>query len=136
MFKWLKKRKVYGPSLDVDEVFIDSYKLSNRHLSWDHRLEFLVSTQPVRIFTSAILIVLAIFALRLTYLNTVQGGELSERAHENHIKTVWIKNPRGIIFDQNKIPLVSNESSFHSQNELGLSIRKLFTSLLRTTICS
>ncbi len=112
MFKrWRKKRRLQA-DLDVDEVFIDSFQLTNKNLKWEHRLEFLISARPVRWFTMGMLAVLVLFGGRLLYLETVLGQELTTQATRNHIKTVWDKSPRGIVYDHNHTALVANESSF------------------------
>ena len=112
MFRRLQKKE-YHKDLDVDEVFIDSFQLQNKDLRWEHRLEYLISTRPVRLFTVAMIVLLVLFAGRIVYIGTVRGEEFSDKARLNHVKTEWVLSPRGIIYDQNKIPLVTNESSFN-----------------------
>ncbi|HWR40484.1 MAG TPA: penicillin-binding transpeptidase domain-containing protein, partial [Patescibacteria group bacterium] len=74
--------------------------LAERH---NYRLEIL-----------AVIIVLIFVALisRLTYLQVLQGPYYARLADGNRIKLIPIMAPRGIFYDRNSVPLVSNRPGF------------------------
>lgn len=55
---------------------------------------------------------LGIILARVFYIQVLQGNYYRGLSNENRIKTIIIHNPRGIIFDRNKIPLVFNTPGF------------------------
>ena len=67
-----------------------------------------------RLEVLAIIIVLVFVSLvsRLGYLQVVQGKYYSQKADGNRIRLIPTMAPRGIFFDRNGIPLVSNLPGF------------------------
>ncbi|MBI5026105.1 MAG: penicillin-binding protein 2 [Nitrospirae bacterium] len=59
-----------------------------------------------------ILIVFAIFILRLWQLQVIKGREYRELAEQNRLRVVKIPAARGIIYDRNGVPFVRNVPSF------------------------
>lgn len=113
MRNYFSRKMQYHADLDVDEIFIDSFKLKNKDLKWEHRLEHVMSHTYARWVSALVIALLCFFGARIMYLHIAHGNELTKQAQENHIKTVWQKSPRGIIYDVEKRPLVSNASSFN-----------------------
>lgn len=111
---WKKKsykEKTFG-GLSPDEVFLDS---ANIHGFSQERFEGIIEKPLERgvffAFGAFVCVVGVIFFGRVTWLQVVRGQELRQRSEGNYIQTTYVEPPRGIIFDRNGIPLVSNEAS-------------------------
>ena len=74
----------------------------------------LVKRSNYRLDVLAIIILLVFVALvsRLGYLQVVQGKYYGEKADGNRIRLAPIMAPRGMFYDRNGIPLVSNRPGF------------------------
>ncbi|SFL68442.1 penicillin-binding protein 2 [Pelosinus propionicus] len=74
----------------------------------------LVKRSNYRLDVLAIIIILVFVALvsRLGYLQVVQGKYYGEKADGNRIRLAPIMAPRGMFYDRNGIPLVSNRPGF------------------------
>ncbi|HCC68639.1 MAG TPA: penicillin-binding protein 2 [Nitrospiraceae bacterium] len=66
----------------------------------------------IKIGVYIILIVFAIFILRLWQLQVINGREYRELAEQNRLRIVKIPAVRGIIYDRNGVPFVRNVPSF------------------------
>src|SRR5262245_13104261 len=55
---------------------------------------------------------LGLLALRLFWMQVIQGGHYKDLSDSNRIRTVIIHSPRGVIFDRNGKPLVYNVPGF------------------------
>lgn len=108
-----KFKKKVTETLDVDEVFLDSFQLSKQEFRWEHRLETLVTSRPMRLIWLSALLLFAFFGAKLFYLVIIQGDQLKAVAEQNYIKEIWQKSPRGIIYSSNLKPLVQNTSTFN-----------------------
>jgi penicillin-binding protein 2 len=97
---------------DVDEIFFDSFQLKSTTLRWEHRLEALVSRRSLTIVATIILAVVALFSLRVLHLGVGEGKAFELAAQRNHIKEIWARAPRGIIYDNARRPMVVNSSAF------------------------
>lgn len=62
---------------------------------------------------AAIGVAFAIFALRLVYLQVIQGDELLERSQRNSIRTERLTAPRGEIVDRKGRVLATTRPAFH-----------------------
>lgn len=74
----------------------------------------LVKRSNYRLDVLAIIILLVFVALvsRLGYLQVVQGKYYGEKADGNRIRLAPIMAPRGMFYDRNGVPLVSNRPGF------------------------
>ncbi len=74
----------------------------------------LVKRSNYRLDALAIIILLVFVALvsRLGYLQVVQGKYYGEKADGNRIRLAPIMAPRGMFYDRNGVPLVSNRPGF------------------------
>src|SRR5690606_19394936 len=54
-----------------------------------------------------------VIVLRLWYLQILHGAQFREQSENNRLSTVFIPAPRGIIYDRNGKPLVSNRPAFN-----------------------
>jgi penicillin-binding protein 2 len=57
--------------------------------------------------------VFAVFALRIIYLQALQGTEYQTMADANRLRTVMVNPPRGIIYDRNGVELVHNVPTYN-----------------------
>ncbi len=62
------------------------------------------------VFMAAVAFLILVF--RLWYLQIIQYSKYSDLSKNNRIRLVRVKAPRGIIYDKNNIPLVSNRPAF------------------------
>jgi penicillin-binding protein 2 len=74
----------------------------------------LVKRSNYRLDVLAIIIILVFVALisRLGYLQVVQGKYYGQKADGNRIRLAPIMAPRGMFYDRNGVPLVSNRPGF------------------------
>jgi penicillin-binding protein 2 len=63
-------------------------------------------------FTCLVVIVFSTLVLRLWYLQIIRGSLYGDLSKNNRIRLVRVKSPRGIIYDRNNIPLVTNRPAF------------------------
>ena len=64
-------------------------------------------------FYLVVIVVFAVFAGRIVYLQRVKGEELQTLADDNRHRTILTNAPRGIIYDRNRVPLVRNVPSYN-----------------------
>lgn len=76
------------------------------------RLQFVSNRSRLRAVTIGALVVMAVFALRLTQLQLVQGWIHRASAEENRISIRETLAPRGLIYDRNGEVLVRNVPTF------------------------
>lgn len=74
----------------------------------------LVKRSEQRLDVLVVIVFIVFFALvgRLGYLQVVQGNYYERLAEGNRIRLIPIMAPRGIIYDRNGVPLVSNRPGF------------------------
>ncbi len=73
---------------------------------------YLHKKRRILAFTFLVIIAFATLILRLWYLQIIQYATYSDLSKNNRIRLVRIKSPRGIIYDKNMIPLVTNRPVF------------------------
>lgn len=115
MFEGLSKYKIKRPareSIEAEEIFLDSEKLKKSPESEKEKIEFPVKKERIRLVYFLIVILLLVLLGRSINLQIVQGKYWLKVAEENRIRAYPIKPLRGIIYDKNKKPLVSNEPIF------------------------
>ena len=88
--------------------FISSGKIRRKQKDYDSR------NGPMRdlFLPAALIFVIALFFLRLFYLQILQGQHFRYLSNNNRIKTIIVHAPRGVIFDRNGSPLVFNVPGF------------------------
>lgn len=82
---------------------------------WDH---FLLRKEEafqrrVKVLAVALIVLLGAVALRLMYLQVLQGGRYSDLSSRNRVRLIPIKAQRGLICDRNGELLVGNIPSFN-----------------------
>jgi penicillin-binding protein 2 len=71
-----------------------------------------VSKNRLKIFRGIVFLFFAFLLARVFYLQIVRGEYYGELSRENRVRSIVIKAPRGIIYDQNGKKLVNNIPSF------------------------
>ncbi len=56
---------------------------------------------------------LSVLIGRLWYLQIVKGSFFRDRSENNRLRTIFLPSPRGLIYDRNGEPVVSNRPSFN-----------------------
>jgi len=111
----LSKYQVKRPnreSIETEEIFLDSEKIKRAPESEREKIEFPIKKGKLY-FVYFILAVLLVFLLgKAVNLQIVQGGYWEIIAKENRVRSYPVKSFRGIIYDTNNQPLVSNEPRF------------------------
>lgn len=64
------------------------------------------------IFTYIIVLVIMVLMARMGYLQIAQGAYFHQQAEDNRIRLMLMMAPRGIIYDRDGVPLVSNRPGF------------------------
>ena len=62
--------------------------------------------------SALVVLVFAVLALRLWYLQIVRGKYYRELSENNRVRIVNIRPPRGVLYDRNGIPLAANIPSY------------------------
>src|SRR3989344_992619 len=112
------KYRVERTSFEVEpqEVIVDSFAKKNLQgegtYLQERRLEVPLSKNALRVFFGAFLLMLALFLFRTVSLQAFSGDNWSELARKNIARETLIIPDRGILYDQNLIPLVANRPSF------------------------
>lgn len=112
-FAEYKIKRLTRESIEAEEIFLDSEKLKKSPESEKEKIEFPVKKERIRYVYFFIVLLLLILLGRSANLQIIQGNYWLRVAEENRIRAYPIKSLRGIIYDKNKIPLVSNEPVFN-----------------------
>lgn len=111
----LGKYRVKGltkETIEAEEIFLDSEKLKKSPESEREKLEFPIKKGGVYFLYFLILIIFLVLLVKTVNLQIIKGAYWRNLAEENRLRSYPIKSLRGIIFDRNGQPLVSNEPSF------------------------
>ncbi len=105
-------KRLNRESIETEEIFLDSEKIKKAPESEREKIEFPIKKgkQYFVYFTLAILL-LFLFGKAIS-LQIAQGGYWEIIAKENRVRPYPIKSFRGIIYDANHLPMVSNEPRF------------------------
>lgn len=100
--------------VEFQEVFLDKLaaEQQEREGGFERKIEVPLSKLVLRFLYLGFVLILAVFFIRTGYLQVVQGGELSERAEQNAIRSVPIAAERGVMYDSSGRQLVFNRPSF------------------------
>lgn len=103
-----RKRKV--SFVDPDEIFLDSENLQNfNRQQFEGRIEKPIPQKTIAFLSGFFLLVIIVFAGRLTYLQVQKGSAYFERSENNIIEKNILFADRGIIYDRNKKELAWNK---------------------------
>ena len=96
--------------VEPDEIFLDSKNLQNfDRQQFEGRIEKSITKKTIYYLGMFFLFVIAIFGIRLVYLQAVNGNSYRIRSENNILKKVNIFAERGIIYDRNKKELAWNK---------------------------
>ncbi len=105
----LRKQKIKNANFFVepDEIFLDSKNLQNfDQQQFEGRIEKPISKKTIFFVGFFFLLFLAIFSIRLGYLQIQKGEAYLDRSQNNVLEKQIIFSDRGIIYDRNKVDLV------------------------------
>lgn len=109
LFKKTLKQKNWGREIDPDEIFIDATNLPQFDQSqFEGRLEKPISKRTVITCGALFALIFVIFFGKISMLQVVQGKDYSQRSDQNSLRQTIIFPERGIIYDRNRVLLVSN----------------------------
>ncbi len=119
-----RNRRFKDSEISPDEIFLDSYNLPDfNQNSLEGRLE-----QPLPrgaylgIFVGIVLIFLALGA-RAADLEIIKGAAYATRSEDNLLRPEVLFADRGVIYDRNGVPLVTNQASSDG------TVERVYTSL-------
>jgi penicillin-binding protein 2 len=72
-----------------------------------------VQPSRIRFFLAAMVLLFVIFALRLFYLQVVQGGYYLDLAETNRTQQMYIPSSRGVIYDRRGVLLARNMPAYN-----------------------
>jgi len=107
-----KIRRSNQESIEAEEIFLDSKRLKESVKAEQEKLETPIKRGGVYFLYFLIIIFLLILFGRIVDLQIVRGSYWRSLAEGNRIRSYPIKSLRGIIYDRNGSPLVSNEPEF------------------------
>ena len=116
MFNNLKIKKFFKRNQDLEpqEVFLDllSQKQQERSGVSEKKMEVPLSKNILRIFYLCFLMIIIIFFAKTFQLQIIEGKSLSNISEENRFKVYSIQAERGVMYDRNKVQMISNIPAF------------------------
>jgi penicillin-binding protein 2 len=111
--KFRKKfRKKYVPSIDPDEIFMDSSNLPGFDVSqFEGRIEKPISRKTFIFLGIFFLLIISVFTVRAWNIQISRGEQFAEWGSNNKLRRTLLFSDRGIIYDKNETPLVWNETN-------------------------
>ncbi len=96
-------------SIEAEEIFLDSEKIKKAPESEREKIEFPI--KKVKLYSIYFLLFAGLIFLlgKAIQLQIVEGDHWQAMAKQNRIRSYPIKSMRGIIYDKNHNPLVSND---------------------------
>ena len=111
-FDKYRVKRLSRESVEAEEIFLDSEKLKKSPESEREKMEFPIKKGKVHFLYFLIIVLLLILFVKTINLQIVKGEYWRNLAEENRLRSYPIKALRGIIYDRNNKPLVSNEPRF------------------------
>lgn len=103
-----KIRRTEKESIEPDEILLDSEKISAAEKEFEGKFEVLIKERNFLFFFGLAVFAGLVFGGRLFYLQIAEGGYFREKAEINKTRVQKIPPLRGVIYDANLKPLVSN----------------------------
>jgi penicillin-binding protein 2 len=116
----MKRKRIKCNEISLDEIFLDSKNIPGFDTErFEGRIEKSLEKKIFLFANLIFLLVLSLILSRVFYLQIIKGEELKLRARNNHLKTIPIFSPRGVIYDRNGEQLAWNavEKSGKNQSE-------------------
>jgi penicillin-binding protein 2 len=96
-------------SLDPNEIFLDSSNLPNFNVhQFEGRIEKPIPKLTLALVGAFFLLVQGAYLWKVGLLQIARGKEFRDRAENNRLEHSIIFSSRGIVYDQNKVPLAWN----------------------------
>ena len=111
----LNKYQIKRPnreSIETEEIFLDSEKIKRAPESEREKIEFPIKKGKLYFVYFMLAVLLLLLLGKAVSLQIAQGEYWEIMAKENRVRPYPIKSFRGIIYDINHQPLVSNEPRF------------------------
>lgn len=114
LFNKLKIKKFFNQDLEPQEVFLDllSQKQQERAGVSEKTMEVPLSKNILGIFYLCFLLMIIIFFAKTFQLQIIEGKSLSNASEENRFKAYSIQAERGVMYDKNKVQMISNIPAF------------------------
>jgi penicillin-binding protein 2 len=114
LFNKLKIKKFFNQDLEPQEVFLDllSQKQQERAGVSEKTMEVPLSKNILGIFYLCFLLMIIIFFAKTFQLQIIEGKSLSNTSEENRFKAYSIQAERGVMYDKNKVQMISNIPAF------------------------
>ncbi len=107
-----RRKRIYDPEISPDEIFLDASNLPNfNQSSLEGRLEKPLSASTYYGLAIAIGIIFIVLMAQAVHLEIIKGRAYAERSQQNLLRPGVLFADRGVIFDRNGVPLVTNETS-------------------------
>jgi len=107
-----KVKRLSRESIEAEEIFLDSKRLNESADAEREKFEAPIRKKGVYFLYFLIIIFLLVLFTRAVDLQVIKGEYWLGLAEENRIRSYPIKALRGIIYDHDGNPLVSNEPKF------------------------
>ncbi len=104
-----RNKKIITKELYPDEILLDVHNLpSFDRQQFEGQLEKPIGKGSIRVLFLSIIIIAAIFSIRLFYVQLIQGKEYAIKSEQNSLDSVPLFADRGVIYDRNGVELVWN----------------------------
>jgi cell division protein FtsI/penicillin-binding protein 2 len=104
-----------GGEIQPEEIFADTLARDEFDTErFEGRIEFGLTRVPFRIGVLAVAFGILTLLVRVGVLQIARGQAFFDRAENNHVFSVLLPAPRGIIFDRNMKELVKNTPVFEA----------------------
>lgn len=71
-----------------------------------------ISNSRLNVLSYIVILIFAVLITRLAYLQIAQGDDYRHKSDVNHIRFMPLTAPRGLFYDRNGVPLVTNRPGF------------------------
>jgi penicillin-binding protein 2 len=107
-----RRKRIVDPEISPDEIFLDASNLPNfNQNSLEGRLERPLSSSTYLGISLFIGIVFVVLIAQAAHLEIGLGSMYAKRSEENLLRPGVLFAQRGVIFDRNGVPLVTNQSA-------------------------
>ena len=117
MGKYLQNKRIkrkFKEDIEPQEILLDKLaqkKEEDLGIS-EKKLEVPLSSKILKVFYSLIIATILLLFLQTFYFQVIQGDVFSQASKDNSLRIHFLRSERGIIYDRNLKPLVSNFASF------------------------
>ncbi|MES2087493.1 MAG: penicillin-binding transpeptidase domain-containing protein [Patescibacteria group bacterium] len=112
VFKKNLHQKNWNREIDPDEVLLDAKNLPDFDRSqFEGRLEKPISKKTIIGAGILFLIIFLVFSGKISMLQVAQGKQYALKSEQNSLRQTTIFPERGVVYDRNKVSLISNVSA-------------------------